>query len=287
MAGHSARAVGLLVAAGDLAAHQLDDDGAAQLYQRGLVAVREALRAGGDHEDDGDDGLAHDFVALSAKLAEALRQRGDTGLARGVLAEARDWADGPVPGALLDRALAQLGESEGDLAAAATYLRRAIGGAIGGGDLELVVELYVQLSAILVDGGDRGGARRELAECLDVVTFGEGAGASSGPANLWRLVKRQAMIEAVVGELAQAIALAEHALAQAQRVGTRLGIARVAALLVQLTSHAGARDRTDHYRRIAVTELRGLGDRRSTAELLAAARTARAADRRSGRNSAT
>lgn len=285
LAGHSARAVGLLVAAGDLAAHQLDDDGAAQLYQRGLVAVREALRAGHDGDDDsGDDGLAHDFVALSAKLAEALRQRGDTGLARGVLAEARDWADGPVPGALLDRALAYLTEAEGDIAAAAGHLRRAIGGAIGGGDLELVVELYVQLSAVLVDAGDRAGARRELAECLDVVTFGEGATASGGPANLWRLVKRQAMIEAVVGELGQAIATAEHALAQAQRVGTRLGIARVAALLVQLTTHAGQLERADHFRRIAVTELRGLGDRRSTAELLAAARTARAAnDRRSGR----
>ncbi|MEZ4365152.1 MAG: protein kinase [Kofleriaceae bacterium] len=271
LAGHAARAVRLLVLAGDHAILQLDELGAAEIYQRALVAVRDALRVGGD---DGDD-LAGDFVEVSAKLADALRARGDLGLARGVLGEARTWAEGPRAEAAIDRAMAAVAAAEDDHPGAATLLRRAIGKAISGGATNLVVELYVDLANVLVDQGDRAGARRELAEGLDIVTFGEGTTAAGGPSNLWQLIKRKAMIVAALGDFTRALALGEAALAQAQRVEARVAVARTATLLVQLAEHGGQRPLAEHYRRLAVTEMRSLGDRRSTAELLSLARSAR------------
>jgi serine/threonine protein kinase/tetratricopeptide (TPR) repeat protein len=269
-AGHSAHAVRLLLEAGDAAAHLLDDRGAAQLYQRALVAVRDALRA----EGDDDDGLVADFVALSAKLAESLRQRGNIALARGVLAEARSWTERPMLTAVLDHALAHVAETERDAGAAMTYLRRAIGGAIGGGQLLHVVELYVELSSLMFESGDRGGAWRELDECLNMVTFGEGAAVTDGPANLWKLVKHQSMVLAAQGELQQAVATAEQALRLARAHHTQVGVARVSALLVELAAQAGQPELAAQHRAVAVTELRALGDRRDTAQLLALARAA-------------
>jgi hypothetical protein len=50
LAGHPARAVALLGSAGDRASQQLDDVNASHMYQRALVAVREAVRVGDDDD---------------------------------------------------------------------------------------------------------------------------------------------------------------------------------------------------------------------------------------------
>lgn len=271
LAGHATQAIGLLIAAGDQADHQLDGRGAAALYHRGQVAVREALRAGADQDDVH---LASDFVGVSVKLANVLRGGGNLGLARGVLAEARDWADAPVLQARLDQALARVAESETDYPAAIALLRRAIGGAISGGNLTLVVEIYCELSSALIESGDRNGAASELAECLDIVTFGEGARAEFGPPNLWQLIKRQAMLRAVRGDFEIALTAGEAALAQAQRAGIQAGVVKVATLLVQLAINVGNAPLAERYRQLVVSEMRSLGDKRSTAELLAAERIA-------------
>jgi serine/threonine-protein kinase len=263
LAGHAGRAVGLLGMAGDRASIQLDDVGAGQLYQRALVAVRVAVRSGDD--DDNGDGS---FVQLSVKLAEALRSRGENGLARGVVAEARTWADTPALDASLDRAHAMIVAAEDDHESAATYLRRGIGRAIACGDMSLVCDLYIDLANVLVRLGEIDAARRELAECIDLVTLGEGLAATAGPDNLWMVLRRKAQIVATLGETERALRLSEGALHHAVRAKSRLGKARVQTLLAELCDKLGQSSRADRYRKAAVEEMRRLGDRRATAELL-------------------
>ena len=54
----------------------------------------------------------------------------------------------------------------------------------------------------------------------------------------------------------------------AQRVKSRLGAARVQQLLAQLCDKAGLGGKAERYRLAAIQEMRTLGDRRATAELL-------------------
>jgi serine/threonine-protein kinase len=263
VAGHAGRAVGLLGTAGDRASQQLDDVSASQFYQRALRAVREAVRGGDD-----DDQSPTDFVQLSVKLSQALHTRGELGLARGVVAEARTWANSPALEATLDRAHGMILAAEDDHEAAAIYLRRGIGRAIGSGDMTLVCDLYFDLANVLARTGQADVASRELVECLDLVTLGEGIAATTGPQNLWIVLKRQAQIVATLGELDQALRLAEAALQHAVRVKSRLGRARIQSLLAHLCERAGQAVRAERYRKAAVEEMRRLGDRRATVELL-------------------
>ncbi|HEX7840871.1 MAG TPA: hypothetical protein VF469_25510, partial [Kofleriaceae bacterium] len=61
---------------------------------------------------------------------------------------------------------------------------------------------------------------------------------------------------------------AEAALFHAQRVRSRLGTARVQHLLAQLCDKSGLGGKADRYRQAAIQEMRTLGDRRATAEML-------------------
>jgi hypothetical protein len=51
-------------------------------------------------------------------------------------------------------------------------------------------------------------------------------------------------------------------------VRSRLGAARVQQLLAQLCEKAGLASKADRYRQQAIAEMRNLGDRRATAELM-------------------
>ncbi|MGE5185149.1 MAG: protein kinase domain-containing protein, partial [Acidobacteriota bacterium] len=128
LAGHAKEAIDLLRAGGDHAAEQLDDAGAGTFYYRALVAVRQAVQSG-----DLEDGADLMFVQLSVKLADVLRTRGETALARGILAEARDWSSAPLLVSMIDRASAAIALSEGDVEGAISSLRRGVGRAIGSG----------------------------------------------------------------------------------------------------------------------------------------------------------
>jgi tetratricopeptide (TPR) repeat protein len=255
----------MLTQAGDLAARQLDDEAAARLYQRALVAVRVLVQRG-----DGDDSTMRDFVELSVKLAEALRARGEAGLARGVLAEARAWADSPGLDAQLDRGTAALLLAEDELDIATATLRRAIGKAIATGATALAIDVYVDLAGVLARMGEPEAANRELGECIDVVTLGEGPAATSGPPNLWEVFKRKALLLSSLGDQGGALQMAEAALGHASRVRSRLGRARSQALVAQLCESVGRRAEAERHRAAAVEEMRKLGDRRSTADLLLA-----------------
>ena len=263
LAGHAKQAVELLRAAGDLAAAQLDDEGAGQFYYRALVAVRQAVQSG-----EIEEGADLQFVALSVKLADVLRTRGETALARGILAEARDWSSAPLLVSMIDRASAAIALSEGDLEGAVASLRRGVGRAIGSGDMNLVCELYLDLSQALLRAGDPDNANRELVECIDLATLGEGFTAIDGPESFWRVLRAQAQMVDAAGDSYRALRLAEAALFHAQRVRSRLGAARVQQLLSALCDKAGLGGKADRYRQSAIQEMRSLGDRRATAELL-------------------
>jgi serine/threonine-protein kinase len=263
LAGHAKDAIGLLRRAGDHAAEQLDEAGAGEYYYRALVSVRQAVQTG-----DGDDTSDAQFVTLSVKLADVLRTRGETALARGILAEARDWSSAPMLVAMVDRAAAGIALSEGDLDGAITALRRGVGRAISTGDMNLVCELYLDLSQALLRAGDPVTALNELVECIDLATLGEGFTATHGPEPFWRILRAQSQLVNNAGDTYRALRLAEAALFHAQRVRSRLGGARVQQLLAQLCEKAGLGGKAERYRQAAITEMRNLGDRRATAELL-------------------
>lgn len=263
LAGHPHEAIDLLRRAGDHAAAQLDEYGAGQFYYRALVAVRAAVQSG-----DIADGADAQFVALSVKLANVLRTRGETALARGILSEARDWSGAALPAASIDRASAAISLSEGDFHGAIASLRRGIGRAIGAGDMDFVCELYVDLSNSFMRVGNVEAAHHELSECIDLVTVGEGYAALDGPTQLWRVLRAQAQTVDAGGDAHGAMRLAEAALFHAQRVRARLGIARAQQQLATLCEKVGLDAKAERYRQAAIGQMRDLGDRRSTAELL-------------------
>jgi serine/threonine protein kinase len=263
LAGHAKDAVDLLRAAGDHAAEQLDDQGAGQFFYRALVAVRQAVQSG-----DIEDGAEQQFVVMSVRLADVLRTRGETALARGILAEARDWSSAPLLVSMIDRASAAIALSEGDIDGAIAALRRGVGRAIGSGDMNLVCELYLDLAMALQRAGDPDTANRELVECVDLATLGEGFTATDGPESFWRILRAQAQLVDAAGDSYRALRLAEAALFHAQRVRSRLGAARVQQLLASLCDKAGLGGKAERYRQAAINEMRNLGDRRATAELL-------------------
>ncbi|CAN5914336.1 hypothetical protein BH11MYX3_BH11MYX3_44580 [soil metagenome] len=263
LAGHAKEAITLLRRAGDHASEQLDEVGAGQFFHRALVSVRQAVLVG---DDDGTSEAQ--FVLLSVKLADVLRTRGENALARGVLAEARDWSGAPMLVAMIDRAGASIALSEGDVDGAVSGLRRGVGRAIATGDMNLVCELYLDLSTSLLRAGDPDMALHELVECIDLATLGEGFTAIDGPEPFWRILRAKAQMIDNAGDSYRALRLAEAALFHAQRVRSRLGAARVQQLLASLCDKAGLQGKAERYRAAAINEMRTLGDRRATAELL-------------------
>ena len=260
-AGHRAEAATFLAQAGDIAAAQLDDAGAADLYQRALAAARAALATG--------DLTPAELIMTSIKLAEALRATGELALARGVLREAETWGDhGPRLTAQLLRASGQLAASESEPSMAVPHLQRAVGAAIASGDGDLIADSYLDLASLLVRVGKSKHAARELEEAIDLVTLGEGKHAARAPRQLWRVVLKLAQIAVADGDQHRAIELGEVALAQAQRARARAGAARAQSLLAACYDRIGNHLEAERHRRAAVEEMRKMGDRRGTAELL-------------------
>jgi hypothetical protein len=134
--------------------------------------------------------------------------------------------------------------------------------------MNLVCELYLDLAQALLRAGDADTANKELVECVDLATLGEGFTASDGPHSFWRVLRAQAQIVDAAGDSYRALRLAEAALFHAQRVRSRLGAARVQQLLATLCDKAGLGGKAERYRQAAISEMRSLGDRRATAELL-------------------
>jgi serine/threonine-protein kinase len=275
LAGDLVRGAPLLSIAGDLAVDQLDDAGACVLYNRALAGARRLVLADDSPESRGL------FVTCSIKLADTLRVSGQLGLASGLLAEADHYCrDAPRLRAQLLRTQAHLRSAEGSATDAIRATREAIGYAIGAGERELLAELYLDLATMHLRSGDTQNAIGELEEGTDLVTAGDGASSVDGPAALWRVLLRLCQLYASLGGRAKAIDLGNHALRHARRVGSILGAARCQAVLAVQFERLGEHERADELREEAVTQMRELGDRRGTAELLlAGARTTRTMSR--------
>ena len=261
-AGHRAAASRLLADAGDEYSRQLDDIGAAALYQRALINARTSVAAG--------ELPPTAMIAISIRLADALRASDRLNLARGILTEAESWGDlDPRLTALLLRTSGHLAAAERSMVIAAVpYLEKAIGAAIASGDGNLIADSYVDLATVLIRIGKSGDAVRELEEAIDLITLGDGARSRRAPAHLWQVVIKLAQLAAADGDHRRAAELAEVALLQAQRVAARVGAARAQSLLAGAYDRLGKRELAAEHRRAAVSELRRMGDRRGTAELL-------------------
>lgn len=256
-------AVGYYSSAAETAQRLLDEQGAVRLLQRALIAVRDTLRAG-----DGIEQTPGQFVDLSIRLAEMLRERGDTALARGVLAEARTWAERADLEARIERALALVIAADGDLEAAIATQKRGIARAMAGGAMTLLCDLYVDMATLLVRQGRLDVARKELVECADIATLGEGPSTDAAPPSLWKVLRLNAHIVHTLGDPYQALRLAEAALTHALRSNSRLGAARIQSMLATMCEKAGLAGKAERYRLGAIEMMRELGDRRATVELL-------------------
>ncbi|MBE7450887.1 MAG: hypothetical protein HS111_18950 [Kofleriaceae bacterium] len=209
------------------------------------------------------------LVTVSIKLAEALRLVGELALARGVLHEAETWGDqGPRLSALLQRASGQLAAAETEPTAAIPHLQRAVGAAIATGDGELIAETYLDLAGVMIrvdKSTGEGAASSRRRSTWSPWARAPGPAAARATCGGSPSLAQLAMAE---GDLARAVQLGELTLAHAQRVNARAGAARVQSLLAQCHDKLGDGVRADRHRRAAVEELRRMGDRRGTAELL-------------------
>src|SRR6185503_10756782 len=128
--------------------------------------------------------------------------------------------------------------------------------AISTGDMSLVCDLYLDLATALLRAGDPDTALKELVECIDLATLGEGFTSLTGPEPFWRILRAQAQMIDNAGDAYRALRLAEAALYHAQRVRSRLGAARVQQLLATLCDKAGLGGKAERYRQAAISEMR-------------------------------
>jgi serine/threonine-protein kinase len=261
-------------AAGDAARELFDDDAAGRWFRAAIDAGRRALQASGY----GGGGEAPDAVAQEArqvrvalKLAAVLRYNGESSQAESVvreallLAERRQdrWAEVQAR-----RSLARLARQGRNIGRARDELVAAVGAAMAGGERALLAELYLELAEVLDELGDIARASGELYEGILICTAGDGPEAETGPEVLWRMVLSLAHLTRRSGDLEQARHLGQHALRHAERVSSSLGRARAHALLADVHQALGDSAAATESRRKAAGEMRRVGDRRSTAELL-------------------
>ncbi|MBT8492250.1 MAG: protein kinase [Deltaproteobacteria bacterium] len=262
MAGHPHIAGALLERAGDSAIYQLDEPGAADLYQRSLNASRSVLMSEPSESNEAR------YVATSIKLADSLRVNGETRLARGVVAEARRYAQqAPALTAAIDRAEASLLAMEGWLEPAEECLRRGLAVAIQTGQTELMTELYRDLATLMVRASRSDDAIKELEEAIDMLTWGEGPRGRGGPPTVWMLVYRLAKLHAAGERLKKAAEIAEAGHLRAMEHAPRAAVARIRTFLANVYKELGD-PKEAQYRNMAIADLREIGDRRGTAELL-------------------
>jgi len=265
MAGRTGEAAPLLENAGDAAVQQNDETGASELYQRALNAARlELMKAPGEDTETR-------YIGLAVKLGGALRATGKLVLARGILAEARSYAQAlPAMTATIDRAEAALLVHEGWLERAEERVRRGLGTALQSGQTSLMCELILDLASILVRSSRTKEAIRELEEGIDLLSLGEGPSGRGGPVELWTLALRWAKIEATRDNLERSLELGEAALARALERNIGIGVTRTRAFLAEVCTRLGRHKKAIEHRERALDGLRQLGDRRGTAELLMA-----------------
>jgi tetratricopeptide (TPR) repeat protein len=212
-------------------------------------------------------------------LAEVLRLSGEPNLAIGVLDEAEMFQPHDLQRARIERQRGLVALLFGDATAATHHMQLGIGRAIRGGDGELLCQAYLDLARALQEQSDDERATAELEQAIDVITLGQGLGAPGCPGGLWRVGLALAERYLAASRLDEARATCTAALAHARRMGFPHARGRVSALLAQICEAQGDAPAALGHRANAIEEMRQLGDRRSTAELLIeSARSSRTAD---------
>ncbi|HXU74238.1 MAG TPA: protein kinase [Polyangia bacterium] len=263
-AGETSR-VALLERAADASRQGFDDDAAVRWYRAALERGRQALTEGAGDE------LTQ--IRLALKLALVLRYMGEVVASESVLREALElavargdrWAEVQAR-----RGLARLAAQWDNLDGAKEHLTLALQASLAGGDAATLSELYLELAEILARLGDGATAERELWEGLMLVTAGDGPEAERGPEPLWRMLLALGELARDAGDFPGARSYGLHALRHAARVDSPVGSGRVHRFLAEVHEMLGFADHAIEHRRSAVEELRRVGDRRSTAELLIA-----------------
>ncbi len=253
----------MLERAGDAARDVFDDDASARWYRSALDRGRHALAEG-----RGDEGRQ---IRIALKLGLVQRYRGDVLQSERVLREALElshkrgdrWAEVQAR-----RGLARLASSWEQLETARSHLVEAVGAALGGGDPGMIAELYLDLADVLVRLSDYDGAERELWEGMMLCTGGDGPEQNTGPDQLWRMLLMLGELARRAGRLDQARSYGLQGLKHADRAGGPLARARSHAFLGAVHHALGRLQHAAEHRRSAADEMRRVGDRRSTAELL-------------------
>ncbi|HZS42005.1 MAG TPA: protein kinase [Polyangia bacterium] len=251
--------------AGDATRAGFDDDAAARWYRASLDRGRQALATGG-----GDEGRQ---IRVALKLGLVQRYRGDIVQAEHVLREALElararkdrWAEVQAR-----RGLARLASTWQDLEGAREQLVQAVSAALSGADSATVAELYIDLSEVLSKLGDEAAAEHELNEGILLCTGGDGPKAENGPEPLWRMLLQLGELMRRTHRLDDARRYGEDALRQASRLDSAFARGRVHAFLGAIEAEQGKPAVAAEHRRRASDEMRRIGDRRSTAELLLA-----------------
>jgi tetratricopeptide (TPR) repeat protein len=211
------------------------------------------------------------LMRIALKLGVVLRYQEDLPAAEVVLREAaqlaqqrRDnWALAEARRALT-RVYSLLGKPE----RAHENIHQALKAALALGDPQLLCECYLELADLVAKTGGVADAAQELEEGILLVTQGDGPAVEHGPQSLPRLLVRLAEIRAAAGSRQAAEKLVGHALRLAEDSTEEAGRAKLRALAAQVMHAAGQHEEAARLRRLAVTELRNLGDRRATAEQL-------------------
>jgi len=247
--------------AGDDAVRRFDDDGATRYYRLALACAQRLVDTG--HDDAGERRLE-----TALRLSEVLAVNGHPDEAARTLAAVEGLARGPRWLARLHRATARVLLARNDIGGAVAGYRYALGEGIRAGDAALLCEVWIDLAKALERAGDSATAIAELAEAVDVITGGTGFGGAGAPSSLWYLGLLLAERYLSTRDLERARRAAEGALELATRQGSARGRARLSALLARILDVAGEPAAALRHRANAIDEMRRLGDRRSTAELL-------------------
>jgi tetratricopeptide (TPR) repeat protein len=216
-----------------------------------------------------------DYIKLNYRLGQAMQAAGDIRGAHVVLryAESYSTAD-PRLASQVRRLLAKVLVEQGRPVRAVETLKKAIGDAIVGGDVDILSEMYLELGELLVRSNDIQQALEELDEGMDLVTVGQGPASTNGPRVLWKLLLRMAQYRARLGgeaDIAAAVELSKGALQQAKRVASAHGAAESHLLLGELFRTLGRSEESEPHFTSAFDMLKRLGDRKAQVRCLLAA----------------
>jgi serine/threonine-protein kinase len=250
-------AVEVLDAAADDASASFDDRKAGSL-------LRAALRAAASEADVAPPGRE---ARLTARLADTIRFTRSKDDAVSLTRSALDQSRDPLAQATLQQALGRALLSAGQPSQAVESFQRALGPLIGQGRPGAILELYADLAAAYTAVGDADRAARELAEGLDMCTFGDGPRAAVD-FPLWRYLLTTAQHLRRRQQLREARTWVEHALYQAERRSDQLGLLRAHSEMAWILREAGQATLAEQHLSRALEHARYFGDRLTTAEIL-------------------